>query len=116
MDKLSPLSGISAALKNSKLTESIDKLKSSKKSPSVSNSEHISLEQYVVSNLRELASETPKETELIQVFIKGVLSWEFGFDIKNDISYQKLEDKIVNDINNHPALSKQILKLIKELK
>lgn len=116
MDKLSPLSGISAALKNSKLTESIEKLKSSKKKTAASASDTISLEQSVISHLQGLVSEAPKDSEFIQAFIKGVLFWEFGCEIEADASYQQLEDKIVNDICSHSVLSKQVLKLIKELK
>lgn len=116
MDKLSPLAGISAALKNSKLSESIDKLKSEKKKSASQSEVSDSLEQYVISNLAGLVSDTPKDIELMQAFVKGVLSWEFGCDVETDSSYRKLEEKIVNDIQSHPVLSKQVLKLIQDLK
>lgn len=113
MDKLSGLSSVAALLRASKTPNKTSKVEVSDSKKSGAPNHKISLDEAIQARLKGM--DQASDEELVEVFIKGTLGWEFGDGIESDASYRSLLNKLMNDIEQHPSLKKQVLNLVKAL-
>ncbi|MEY8195173.1 MAG: hypothetical protein RPR28_10015 [Cycloclasticus sp.] len=115
MDKLTELSGVAVTLKNYQTSKVKKHNKGVKNKSRLEKDRKLTLEYCIALLVGTLDVHNAKEEEMVSLFVKGALVWEFGSNIESDASYPRLQDKIVSDIEANSGLKQQVIKIIKEL-